>query len=141
MTKKLKQLIEKKGEVHDALDDLSFGQLIVQVHELQAHDKSAIFNDLKITKNNLAAIVKLRNVVSHNRFLLDNRNLKKCYIDGIVSTSLRANCQNLCSHLPKQLRETFITEIKTSSLPPDNTDNERSKQVEWGLINDIIIEL
>ncbi len=127
-TDKLKGLLKKKGTLHEALDNLTFSQLIAQVHKLSENDKSTIFNDLTITKENLAAIVRLRNAISHNRFFLDN-------------TKLRANCQNLCLHLPRQLRETFITEINASFLPPSNTENECSEQVKWCLINDIIIEL
>ncbi len=137
----LQGLIDREVPLHDALDNLTFNRLISQVKKLQVNDKVVIFGDLKITSRNLDAIVELRNAVSHNRFLLDERNLKKCNVDGIPSSSLRANCQNLCRHLPEQLRESFISEIKASCLAPNHTENERSEQVEWCLMNDIVIEI
>ena len=75
-----------------------------------ARYRTLVRNKLKITKKNLAAIVRLRNAISHNRFFL-------------VNTKLKANCQNLCLHLPKQLRESFITEINASCLPASNIES------------------
>lgn len=58
-------------------------------------------------EENVDALIRLRNAVMHNKFLLLYRGLGECYIDGIenVQTSLSAHIINLISFcLPKSVK-------------------------------------
>ncbi len=135
--------LKKYGTLFTALSELTFSQLITQVQRLCKTDKKALFvyykepNGLSNLAKDLYAVVTLRNEVSHNRFLLDNRNLKKCSV-GDGNCSLWANIINLKNCLPELFREQFISDIN-DCIKEGKTDY--SNQTQWVLTDSLIIRL
>lgn len=140
-TFQLQHYIGTSDGLFSALSSLTFGQLISQAKKLPETDKQELFSYFfdKIDKlsRDLDAVIALRNEVSHNRFLLDNKNLKKCSV-GDGNGSLWTNIINQRNCLPEPFREQFTTEIndcaKVGAL-------NYSKQTQWVLLDSLILTI
>ena len=139
----MKTNLNKFGTFSTALSELTFYQLITQVLMLSEKDKKEIFsnyrkpNDLSKLTKDLYAIVALRNEVSHNRFLLDNKNLKKCSV-GDGNGSLWTNIINLKNCLPEPFRIQFTTDINDCAK---EGKIDYSNQTQWILIYALIVSI
>ncbi|MBQ9513867.1 MAG: hypothetical protein IJR66_02660 [Clostridia bacterium] len=139
----MKTNLNKFGTFSTALSELTFYQLITQVLMLSEKDKKEIFsnyrkpNDLSKLTKDLYAIVALRNEVSHNRFLLDNKNLKKCSV-GDGNGSIWTNIINLKNCLPEPFRIQFTTDINDCAK---EGKIDYSNQTQWVLINALIVSI
>lgn len=122
---------------YEAVNQLTFGQLIGQVKKLSSLDKNNLF-DVDVKNKNLDALVGLRNEVNHNRFLLHNKSLRQCTVGDNSGRSLWANIINLGNHLKQQIKDDFLKEIENSRY---EGINKRSNQVEWNLNKNIVIKV
>lgn len=135
--------LNKFGTFLTALSELTFCQLITQLLMLTEKDKKEIFannikpNNLSKLSNDLYAVVALRNEVSHNRFLLDNKNLKKCSV-GDGNCSLWTNIINLKNYLPEPFRMQFAIDINDCAK---EGKNNYSNQTQWELIDALILRI
>lgn len=131
--------VNQNNSLYKRLCELTFGELINQIIENQIIDTKKLFpqyeNREKDFKNDLAALVTLRNEVSHNRFLLDCVRLPKCNV-GDKNNSLWANFINLGRLLPKQMQDSYVREIKEAQFA---TENIYENQTDWDLLPNIII--
>ena len=135
----MQKQIDIYGELYVSIAELTFGQLIGQAKKLASSDLSELFlhfADKNLCKN-LDAIVALRNEVSHNRFLLDNKRLKKCNI-GDCNNSLWANILNLRNCLPELFRSRFEKQIEECV---EKKEPEFDCQAQWNLVKEIVIEV
>ena len=85
----------------------------------------------------MSAVVRLRNEICHNRFLLDNRQLAKCNV-GDKNSSLWSNVVNLFNLLPNYMKNKFKSEIEKAKV---ETDNKFDSQTEWDLLPQLIISI
>ena len=93
----------------------------------------------KYSKMNISALVTLRNKVFHNVVILGYMDYEECEVDGIKSSSFRNNVLNLRQLLPvDKMRLNFDKEINEAKQPGDN---KYENQVEWKLINEIVLEI
>lgn len=99
---KIKDHIELKNNLFDILENTDFGCLINQVKNLPADDRKQLFGDTYDNKN-LDSVRKLRNLVSHHKFL-GGYNLKKSNILKIDSKELIDSIKILRQLLPKRYR-------------------------------------
>lgn len=139
---KSKELIiqlNKQFNLYQVLNQLTFGNLISEVKMLPQTDLSELFHSVNYKEKNLNSIVKLRNEVCHNRFLLHNKRLGGVTINGQTSYSLWANIINLINFLPEHVKESFKEEIVNSQKEDRKTN--KANQVEWDLISDIVISI
>lgn len=140
-TSPTKNNLLKKQELSVALSELFFSQLINQAKRLNEKDKKELFpyyfEGFKQLPRDLDAVVRLRNEVSHNRFLLDFKRLKKCSV-GNGSYSLWANTINLRNCLPDPFKNQFTEDInecaKDRGVSFDN-------QTEWVLVERYVIKI
>ena len=139
--KELKNDLEDGKSLFDALSGLTFGELKRQFEKLSNADIVEIFSNysyrLRNLKMDLSAVVRLRNEICHNRFLLDNRQLAKCNV-GDKNGSLWANIVNLYNLLPDYIKEQFKSEIEKARI---ETDNKFDNQTEWDLFPQLIISI
>lgn len=137
----VKQDLENKKSLFESVSKLTFGQLILQVKKLSDLDQTEIFSNysdkLKNLKNDLSAVVNLRNAICHNRFILDYRQLAKCNT-GDKNCSLWANIVNLYNLLPDYMRENFKKEIE---LADSEKDNKFEYQTKWNLLPQLVISI
>ena len=135
--------LKKHGTLFAALSELTFSQLITQVQKLHKTDKKELFayykkpNGLSNLAKDLYAVVALRNEVSHNRFLLDNRNLKTCSI-GDGNGSLWENIINLRNCLPESFRAQYAFDINDCTI---KGKTDYSNQTQWVLIDSLVIRI
>lgn len=136
----VRYLLESQ-ELFVALSELTFCELIVQIKKLENEDKTSLFpfykDSIESLSGDLDAIVTLRNEVSHNRFLLDNKRLKKCSV-GDNNCSLWANTINLRNSLPDPFKNQFAKEINECA-----TDKGASfdNQTEWTLVDTFVVTI
>lgn len=141
LSKYVKQKLEEKGELFVVLSELTFYQLVAQIKRLTGKDTKNLFpyyaKSLDLISGDLDAIVTLRNEVSHNRFLLDNKRLKKCSV-GDNNCSLWANTINLRNSLPDPFKNQFAKEINECTKDKGASfDN----QTEWTLVDTFVITI
>ncbi len=132
----MKTNLNKFGTLSTALSELTFYQLITQVLMLSETDKKEVFVNY-IKPNDLYAVVALRNEVSHNRFLLDNKNLKKCSV-GDGNGSLWTNIINLKNCLPEPFRMQFAIDINDCAK---EGRIDYLNQTQWVLIDGLIVKI
>ena len=140
LTSSTQQQYEEQGELFLALSSITYGQLISQTKKLSCDDKQKLFSSYNSDTNlakDLDATVALRNEVSHNRFLLDNKRLKKCSV-GDGNCSLWANIINLRNCLPELFRERFSMEINECAK---ENDANYTTQTQWQLIDALIVKI
>jgi hypothetical protein len=101
--RKVKTRILKGENVSDVLNSIEFGDLVLQIKNIPSNDKSEIFGCVENINLNLDAVQKLRNAVSHHRFLMDYKFLP-CVVDEKKDDSLEYNIRNLRQLLPKEYR-------------------------------------
>ncbi|MCI8733498.1 MAG: hypothetical protein HFE29_04125 [Clostridia bacterium] len=136
-TKILSNLLAKYEDLYSAVNQLTFGNLISQVKKLPVSHLNKIFS-VNIRNKNLDALVGLRNEVNHNRFLLHNKSLRSCTVGTNNGRSLWANIINLSNLLPEKLRMNLQKEIDIAKEP---RKIKFEGQVEWSLIEEIIIDI
>lgn len=136
-TKELIIQLNKQSNLYQALNQLSFGNLVREVKLLSQSDLSELFFNVEYKEKNLTSIVTLRNEVCHNRFLLHNKRLGGVTINGKTSYSLWSNVINLLNHLPEHVKESLMNEIVDSQK--EGKKANKNNQVEWNLIKDVII--
>ena len=141
LTVSTKQYIAEYKKLFVALSELTFRRLITQVKNLVTVDLIEMFGsyeDDKVLFDDLEAVVELRNAVSHNRFLLDNKRLKKCSV-GDKNNSLWANIVNLWNFLPEPFQTQFSKEINECAKQGHGIDFET--QTDWNLIGEVVVKL
>lgn len=140
-TLQLQRYLDSGDGFFSALSSLTFGQLILQAKKLSKTDKQELFpyylNKIDNLSRDLDAVIALRNEVSHNRFLLDNKNLKKCSV-GDGNGSLWTNIINLTNCLPEPFRIQFTTDINDCAK---EGKIDYSNQTQWILIERLIIRI
>lgn len=136
-TKELIIQLIQQSNLYQALNQLSFGNLVREVKLLPQSDLSELFFNVEYKEKNLTSIVTLRNEVCHNRFLLHNKRLGGVTINGKTSYSLWSNVINLLNHLPEHVKESLMNEIVDSQK--EGKKANKNNQVEWNLIKDVII--
>lgn len=129
----------------ESLNELTFNELKNQICSLSNEDKINLFpfykNSLSNLKKDLKAAVALRNEISHNRFLLDNKCLLSCSV-GDRNNSLWANVINLHNLLPEYLKKEYLLEIRNSCKSSNNKFDNQAKynnQTKWELLPQIVI--
>jgi len=135
MKQALSGLMSKYHNLYEAVNMLTFGQLIGQIKALPQDEKFEVFN-VNTTSKNLDALIGLRNEVNHNRFLLHNKSLRKCRVGKIDSSSLWANIINLKNHLPNITKSKFVEEIEDAAKV---SSENKEYQCKWILLENVII--
>lgn len=135
--------LDKEVSLFVTLDKLGFRLLLEQIALLSIFDIEKLFPKMMYMKKNLRAINRLRNAVSHNRFLLNCRDFDECSIEGINSSSLYSNIINFSNHLYGDIRINFLNEIRdcTVYILDSLEEEEARKQTSWNLLGDIILDI
>ena len=133
LIKELKGGIED-GNLHQALEELNFTDLIKQVQKLPNVITNKYIFNRKNLFDNLKAVKTLRNAVMHNKFLILYRGFDTCNIgNGNRSSSLSANIKNLASFLPSEVSEKMKKEIN------ECRKKGRESKSKWNLPKQIIV--
>ena len=127
-----------KGNFYNAVTHLLFSELVTLFNMQPSDFRNAIFPNIPNLSSNLLALSSLRNQVCHNKFLLDNHELKPCKYDGLSNQSLYASISNLYSLSDDGCREAFAEEIIECSVAKDT---KYGNQVDWDLPNDVIVAI
>jgi len=137
--RKIVAIIENDGSTYSLLNLLLFSNLIDMIFKCPENIKMEIFDNKKCLKKNLDAINKLRNIVSHNRTLINCRDFNECTIkENVSGSSLYYNLLNLQYYLPSFLSNSFQTDIRNTK---NSGEQKRDNQVEWNLIKNIYVNL
>ncbi len=116
-----------------------FSTLINVIWSLNNERKSTIFGDKLILKKNLDALITLRNVIGHNRTVINYRNFREVTLDtGESGSSLLMNIRNMLLFLPAEIRNECIKELNEASR--SGTKKIRN-QVDWNLNAMLIFKL
>ena len=131
--------IVTSNSLFDYCNESLFSKIVSIVWSLNSETKTALFEGKNILKKNLDALVKLRNVISHNRTLVNYRDFKEVNLtNGEVGNSLLINLKNLHALLPHKFADSFVKEINTASR---RGERKRKNQTEWSLVSFIIVRL
>lgn len=115
-----------------------FSTLVNIVWSLDESHKKIIFSNKSILKKNLDALVALRNVIGHNRTIVNYRDYKEVTLSsGEVGYSLLLNIKNMLVFLPLEIGNKCIKEINGASR--SGTRKIRN-QVDWSLIPMLVIK-
>lgn len=134
---KLKRLLEKNRQnLNAALESLSFRDLLKQMIALPEEIKDKCLFVKTHLKQNVDALVDLRNAVMHNKFLVLYKGFKFCYIDTRKDAGLKFNIMNLVNFLPQEVREQAIADVNVCRKKGDNNDKTK-----WVLPTQITINL
>lgn len=140
-TKVINRYLQTQPDLSYALSELTFCELIVQIKKLEKQDLTELFPFYQASIDSLStdldAIVTLRNEVSHNRFLLDFKRLRKCSI-GNGSYSLWANTINLRNFLPDPFKKQFTKEINECA---EDKGTSFDNQTTWTLVKGFVITI
>ena len=98
----IKDKIKEKIPLFEILQEVDFGTLIKQVHNLPQSNIKELFGDVA-TDENLQAVKELRNCIGHHKFL-KTYEFKMCTVNGNKSNSLENNIKNLIQLLPERYR-------------------------------------
>ena len=141
-TESTQKNVDKYGNLYAALSALTFGKLIKQVKRMFDNDKGEMFlyytGKIENLSRDLDAIVSLRNEVSHNRFLLDSKRLKKTSV-GDGNGSLWENIVNLLNCLPPTFQHQFTKEI--NGCAQEGSVELFKSQTQWALIEEIVVKI
>ena len=117
------------------LENLGFRSLLNQIKLLPDNLKEYSFNSNKPIRKNIDALIELRNVVMHNKFLLMYRGFSMCYFaKGRKGSTLRDNILNLVNFLPEDVGVNCIKDINACK---ENRNTE--KDTEWDLPEQAIV--
>lgn len=134
---KLKSLLEKNRQnLNAALENLSFRDLLKQMIALPEEIKDKCLFVKTHLKQNVDALVDLRNAVMHNKFLVLYKGFKFCYIDTKKDAGLKSNIMNLVNFLLQGVRDQAIADVNVCRKKGDNID-----KTEWVLPTQITINL
>lgn len=134
---KLKSLLEKNRQnLNAALESLSFRDLLKQMIALPEEIKDKCLFVKTHLKQNVDALVDLRNAVMHNKFLVLYKGFKFCYIDNRKDAGLKSNIMNLVNFLPQGVRDQAIADVNVCRKKGDNIDKTK-----WVLPTQITINL
>lgn len=127
-----------ENDMDRALEHLDFAALLEQCKKCPQKVKKQFAFPHNHFDENVKALIRLRNAVMHNKFLLLYRGLGECYIDGIetVQTSLSAHIINLISFLPTEVGEKCKTEINACKI-----DRNEPNETEWDLPDTLVLNL
>lgn len=129
------------SDTFTAISYLKFKHLIKLSFALPDGDfkKLYAFNHSSNDSANIIAINEFRNQIGHNKFLLNNRDLKRVYLlDSFFDSSLRANIINLTRFLPEGMSNSLKKDINNSSHKGKDKHPERHRT--WSLIPKIVIK-
>lgn len=127
------------GSTYDFTLKLYFSNLINVIKALPEEDKRKLFDGNIPLKKNLEALVQLRNAVSHNRTLINYKNLEEVtLLDGGISHSLESNINNLYMLLPAHTKEKYKACINAAIEERPNT---LDSQVDWVICDFYILKL
>lgn len=116
-----------------------FSKIVDIIWSLSSQMKCELFENKNHLKKNLDALVKLRNVISHNITLLNYRDFKQVTLpNGETSSSLLANIKNLAFILPNSISDSFVLKINEAARLGEK---KRNNQVEWNLPSFIVLKL
>ena len=138
-TEDLKEKLEEKSNLNDALELIDFPSLMVQIKFLPKRIKKEYEISAKILDNGALALRVLRNAVMHNKFLLLYRGFELCSVrelDDEKSATLKANIVNLISFLPKEVGVKCKEEINRCA-----EDRNEENETEWDLPSFVKIKI
>lgn len=127
-----------KNDFYKTITHLLFSELVILFKKQNDAFKSSVYVDVENINSNLNALVKLRNQVCHNKFLLNNLELVKCKYNGSEQASLNANIRNLYNLSDVYTREKLIEEINACS---ERHTSKFKNQVNWKLPIDVAIAI
>lgn len=132
------KLARNENDMDKALEHLDFAALLNQCKKCPPKVKTQFAFPHNHFDEKVEALIRLRNAVMHNKFLLLYRGLGECYIDGIenVQTSLSAHIINLISFLPSEVGEKCKTEINACKI-----DRNEPNETEWDLPDTLVLNL
>lgn len=124
--------------LYEYISQSLFSTLVNIVWSLDESHKKIIFDNKDILKKNLDALVALRNVIGHNRTIVNYRDYKEVTLSsGEVGYSLLLNIKNMLEFLPLEIGNKCIKEINDASR--SGTKKIRN-QVDWSLISMLVIK-
>lgn len=136
----LKHKLGKHKDMNAALEDILFSALIGQVRLIKGNIGGRfIFPEDKYLKENIAALVELRNSVMHNKLLVSYHGFKVCYLNNdefSKSATLKSNIINLINYLPEEIRDACREEINKCAEERNNSD-----KTEWRLPPFVVINV
>lgn len=136
----LKNKLKEHEDMNAALEDILFSDLLKQVRLIKdSIDGCFIFPKDEYLKENIAALVELRNSVMHNKLLVSYHGFKECYLDNdelSKSATLKSNIINLINYLPEEIRETCREEVNDCTKERNNEN-----KTEWKLPQFIVINV
>ena len=138
-TRTFNMVYEDQGkDLYKAISHLDFGRLVGLFKKQQDLFKKAVFGDVECLRDNLDALVRLRNQVCHNKFLLNNLEFKLCHYQGTKSSSLWANIRNLWLLSDSNCKESLVKEMHTCA---QSGSSKYKNQVEWRLPEHVKLSL
>ena len=136
----LKKKLEKHNDMNAALEQILFSSLVNQIQLIKDNiENRFIFTDSKHLKENIDALIELRNAVMHNRLLVLYRGFKECYLSDdefSKNTTLKDNVINLIRFLPEEIRNACEQEINNCAIERNNEN-----KTAWKIPNFIAINL
>lgn len=131
--------IKTNKSLYDYCCDSLFSKIVEMVWSLDDSYKSQLFESAAVLKKNVEALVKLRNVISHNRTLINFRDFKEVNLSRFEKGhSPFLNIKNLFHLLPNSIKNSFREEINSASRVGVR---KRTSQVEWNLDSFLIIRI
>ncbi len=131
--KKPHNRIETVDEIY-ALDFNNLSALLIKIPNFESLCK---FPPNEHIKQNIKALIVLRNAVMHNRFLQFFNSYKPCFYKGVKqAATLRYNILNLMQFLPAEAAQKCKDEINKCKNYKNTQDD-----VKWNLPKEIIIDL
>ncbi len=131
--------IEGNDSLYDYLYDRTFTNLIRTIKEkLDDSHLKELFEGKEVDKDNLDAIIKLRDAIGHNRTLLDYKKFKPVRINGEEGESFSLNIKNLKYHLPNESGEKMMRKLLEADYEGGIS---HGYQVKWSLPSSIKLDL
>lgn len=124
-------------ETVDEIYTLDFNNLSALLKKIPNFESLCKFPPNEHIKQNIEALIVLRNAVMHNRFLQFYNSYKNCYYNGEKQqATLRYNILNLMQFLPAEAAQKCKDEINKCKNYKNTQDD-----VKWNLPKEIIIDL
>lgn len=140
LNNQLKKELEKHNDMNAALEQILFSSLVNQIILIKDNIQDRfIFPNSKYLKENIDALIELRNAVMHNKLLVLYRGFKECYLNDNEfsrSTTLKDNVINLIRFLPEEIRNACEEEINNCAIERNNEN-----KTAWELPSVVAINL
>lgn len=131
--------INTNKSLYDYCCDSLFSKIVDIVWSLNDSYKNQLFEFKTVLKKNLKALITLRNVISHNRTLINYHDFKKVNLSRFErGYSLLLNVKNLLNMLPNSVKNSFRKEINYASRAGAK---KIVNQVEWVLDDFLIMKI